>query len=358
MLKQRSGNVAKEGLSIGMGVTANCNLNCKHCYSRPLRGQNLTLDQVLKVAETKNINSINFGTGESSCHPEFSEMVDKCYEMGIKMSLTSNGYSIIRLPDEQLRKFNDLDISLDFIGRSKQNSFRNGESQELVDQAIEKSKRLGIEFSITAVLMNINYKEIPQLLEKVAEEGCNLRVNVFKPVPRAGIYKYRLSFEEFWGVVCLLFAHGNLISCTEPIVNAMLDIPSTVPKSPCGSNSIRIHPNGTVSPCVYLTDSHVHIDSIEGSFEAALESETFKRMATVPEFCETCEKLGTCGGGCASRRHLNGGLDKPDEYCPLYRQKRIPEIKVTKCRKVKDLVHSSYLCTMIFEGKKRDDKEI
>lgn len=83
-------------------------------------------------------------------------MIDKCYEMGIKMSLTSNGYSIISLSDEQLTKFNDLDISLEFIGRSKQNSFRNGESQELVDQAIRKSKRLGIEFSITAVLMNIN----------------------------------------------------------------------------------------------------------------------------------------------------------------------------------------------------------
>ncbi len=206
--------------------------------------------------------------------------------------------------------------------------------------------------------MNINYKGIPQLLEKVAEEGCNLRVNVFKPVPKAGIYEYRLSFEEFWEAVYLLFTHGNLISCSEPIVNAMLDIPSAVPKSPCGSNSIRIHPNGTVSPCVYLTDSQVHIDSIEGSFEAALESEPFKRMATIPEFCETCEKIDACGGGCASRRHLNGGLDKPDEYCPLYLQKTIPDIEVTRCRKVKDLVHSSYLCTMIFEGKNRDGKEI
>ncbi len=358
MLKQRASNVTENGLSVGMGVTANCNLNCKHCYSRPLRGQNLTLKQVLKVAETKNISSINFGTGESLCHPEFSEMVDKCYEMGIKMSLTSNGYSIIGLADEQLSKFNDLDISLDFIGRSKQNSFRNGESQELVDQAIEKSKRLGIEFSITAVLMNINYKGIPQLLEKVAEEGCNLRVNVFKPVPKAGIYKYRLSFEEFWEAVYLLFTHGNLISCSEPIVNAMLDIPSIVPKSPCGSNSIRIHPNGTVSPCVYLTDSHVHIDNIEDSFEAAVESEPFKRLAMVPEFCKTCEKIDACGGGCASRRHLNGGLDKPDEYCPLYRERTIPEIEVIKCKTPKDLVHSSYLCTMIFEGKKRDGKEV
>ena len=112
MLKQRASNVIQEGLSIGMGVTANCNLNCKHCYSRPLRGQNLTLDQVLKVAGAKNINSVNFGTGESSCHPEFAEMVDRCHEMGIKMSLTSNGYSIMRLLDEELGNVNDLDISL------------------------------------------------------------------------------------------------------------------------------------------------------------------------------------------------------------------------------------------------------
>jgi len=312
----------------------------------------------MKVVKNKKISSVNFGTGESFLHPDFPEIVDKFHEMGIKMSLTSNGYSIIMLPDEQLEKFNDLDISLEFIGRSKQNNFRDGESQYFIDEAIKKCKRLGIEFSITAAIMNINYREIPKLLDRAAKEGCNLRVNFFKPVPRAGIYEYQLSFDEFWEAVRLLFAHGNLISCSEPIVTAMLDLPLIVPKSPCGNNSLRVHPDGKVVPCVYLTESDVHIDGIERSFEPAFRSDAFKMLDVIPEFCKTCEKLDVCGGGCVSRRYLNGRLDKPDDYCPIYREKEIPEIKVTTCRKLKDLVHSAYLCTMIFEGNRRDEKEV
>lgn len=340
------------GVSVGLGTTANCNFNCGHCYSRPLRGESLTLAQMMKIIKDKNIKSINFGTGENILNPDFPEIIDRCYEKGIKLSLTSNGYSIMVLSDEQLKKFNDLDISLDFASQTEQNDFRHGESWNFVDEAIKKCRRLGIEFSITTAIMNINYKEIPLLLSKAAKEDCNLRVNIFKPVPQAGIYQYLLTFEEFWEAMRLLFENGNLISCSEPIVNAMLNIPPVVPKSPCGTNSLRIHPNGEIVPCVYWTESDVHLNDIEKSFIPAFESESFKKIGVIPEFCKSCEKVEVCGGGCASRRYLNKGLDKPDDYCPVYYEKEIPKITVTKTEKQKDLVHSSYLCTLIFEGKK------
>ena len=348
-------DVDKEGVSIGMGSTANCNLDCGHCYSKPLRGESLTLDQMMKIIKDKKVNSLNFGTGENILNPDFPDMLNKCHEMGIKMSLTSNGYSIMVLPDEQLKKFNDLDVSLDFANEEQQNTFRKGYSWNFVDEAIKKCRRLGIEFSITTALMNVNYKEVPKLLARAAEEGCNLRVNIFKPVPQAGVFKYKLSFDEFWEGIRLLFTHGKLISCSEPIVNAMLNIQPIVPKSPCGSKSLRIHPNGEVVPCVYWTDSDVHIGDLDKSFKPAMESKSFKKIGVIPEFCKTCDKVDVCGGGCASRRYLNDGLDKPDDYCPIYLKKEIPEIKVTMCEEAKDLVHSSYLCTLIFQGKKQNE---
>ena len=94
-----------------------------------------------------------------------------------------------------------------------------------MDEAIKKCQRLDVEFSITTALMNINYKQVASLLKKAGREGSNLRVNIFKPVPKAGIYEYTLSFEEFWEGMSLLFSNGKLISCSEPIVNAMLNIP-------------------------------------------------------------------------------------------------------------------------------------
>lgn len=343
----------EEAVSIGLGATANCNLNCGHCYSTHLRGESLTLNDMMKIIRDKKVSSINFGTGENILNPDFPEMIDVCHERGIKMALTSNGYSVMVLPAEQLKKFNDIDISLDFASKTEQNVFRKGESWNFVDEAMKKCQRLGVEFSITTALMNVNYKEVPKLLARASKENCNLRVNIFKPVPKAGIFKYQLNYDEFWEGMRLLFTHGKLISCSEPIVNAMLNIPPIIPKSPCGRKSLRIHPTGEVMPCVYWTDSNVHINDIEKSFKPAFESESFKKIGVIPEFCkENCDKVDICGGGCASRRYLNGRLELPDAYCPIYNKREIPKIKVTKSESAKDLVHSSYLCTLIFEGKK------
>lgn len=340
------------GISIGMGVTADCNLNCMHCYSRPLRGQHLSFEQVMRFLENKKIASINFGTGESALHPDFTQIVKKCHEMGIKMSLTSNGYSIIKLSDTMLKTFNDLDISVEFSDSRKQDSFRKGESQMYIDAAVETCQRLGVEFSFTTAIMNINYREIPRLLQRAAQEGCNLRVNIFKPVPGTGTFSYYLDYDQFWEAVRLLFENGNLISCSEPIVNAMLNISCEVPKSPCGHKSLRIHPNGRIVPCVYWTESEIHIDGVDGSFRHIFQSSGFKKIGHIPEFCQTCNLVEICGGGCASRRYLNGKLDYPDDYCPLFLKREIPDIPVSYSSEPKDLVHSSYLCTMIFQGKK------
>ncbi|MBF0543339.1 MAG: radical SAM protein [Candidatus Riflebacteria bacterium] len=363
------------GISLGIGSTANCNLNCGHCYSRPLRGNTLTYSEFEDIIEGKNkkIHSINFGTGENILNPEFLDMVDLCCKKGIRMSVTSNGYTIGQMDEAILKRFNDVDISLDFPDEIEQNTFRKGASWNFVDEAIKKCQKLRIEFSITTALMNINFKQIPGLLQRAAKENCNLRVNIFKTVPKAGIFEFKLSYDQFWEAVGLLFTHGNLISCSEPIINAMLNIIPAVSQSPCGLESLRIHPDGEVMPCVYWinsnetitlgdgraipaeywTKSTVHIEDLKESFAPAYENESFKRIRTIPEFCrKQCDKVDVCGGGCAGRRYLNGLLDEPDEYCPIYRKLDIPKIEVIKSQDQKDLIHSSYLCTLIFQGRK------
>lgn len=342
----------RQGISVGLGSTGNCNLNCPHCYSKPLRGYTLSFDEIAPLIEKGGIDSINFGTGENILNPDFPDIAQLCRKKGIKMSLTSNGYSVICLPEEELKWFHDIDISLDFPDKNTQNDFRHGESWDFVDKGIEKCRKLGIEFSIATALMNVNYKEIPDILARVAREKCNLRINIFKKVPKAGITQFALTYDEFWDAMKLLFDHGRLISCSEPIVNAMLNIPPIVPKSPCGRKSFRVHPSGAVVPCVYWPESNITISDIAKSFETAWESDIFKQIRVIPQFClEKCDKVEVCGGGCASRRHLNGKLGEPDEYCPIFHKKAIPDIKVTRAKESKDLVHSSYLCTLIFAGK-------
>jgi radical SAM additional 4Fe4S-binding domain len=326
----------EKAISVGIGTTGNCNLNCPHCYSKPLRGNTLMLEDVTSLLENKKITSINFGTGENILNPDFVDIVNYCHGKGIKMSLTSNGYGVMALSDEDLLKFNDIDISLEFINKELQNDFRHGNSWDFAEKSIDRCRKLGIEFSIATALMNVNYREIPALLGKAKKEACNLRLNVFKPVPKAGITKFALTYDEFWEAIRLLFTHGQMISCSEPIVNAMLNIKPIVPQSPCGKSSIRVHPTGQVVPCVYWPEGDVHIDDLKESFDPAFASKTFKDSTIVPEYClKECDKVDVCGGGCASRRYLNGDINKPDQYCPIYHKKQIPDIKVTASKELR-----------------------
>ncbi len=63
-------------ISLGIGLTSNCNLNCAHCYRDQDRIYDLTLADVQKVCENLEISSIGFGTGENGLNPQYFQILD------------------------------------------------------------------------------------------------------------------------------------------------------------------------------------------------------------------------------------------------------------------------------------------
>ena len=59
------------GVSLGLGLTNECNLSCAFCYRDPTRADRLSLDQVKSVMERLPVHSVNLGTGENGMHPDF-----------------------------------------------------------------------------------------------------------------------------------------------------------------------------------------------------------------------------------------------------------------------------------------------
>ena len=140
------------------------------------------------------------------------------------------------------------------------------------------------------------------------------------------------AYEEFWEAMRLLAKHFKLVSSSEPILSAV--VKNSVEGSPCGDCSVRIHPDKSISPCVYLQGRKISL-------------EDFQRMKRkIPAFCKNCNFLQLCQGGCLSRRILNDATNKPDVFCPLYRKESFPKIKFRKADH-KEFIHSSYLCTLI-----------
>src|SRR5262245_51800083 len=101
-------------LSVGVGLTNACDLACAHCYRDTERIDQLSLEDTLGICDAVPVRSINLGTGENGLHPEYGVIVSALAGRGVKLSLTSNGYTIDRSSDETLASFREVEVSIDF----------------------------------------------------------------------------------------------------------------------------------------------------------------------------------------------------------------------------------------------------
>jgi radical SAM protein with 4Fe4S-binding SPASM domain len=329
-------------ISVGIGISNDCNLSCAHCYRPQDRVYQLSLDEIRAICETVEVASFNMGTGESWLHPQFREIVEYLAGRSIKMSMASNGHSLNEMPPMLLRQFHDVEVSVDFATAKGQDAFRGQGNWACVMEAIDRCHTYDLEVTILATLMNTNYDQMDGLVQVARDAGTNLRVNVYQPV---GQDEFMLSYEQFWEAYRRLFDTGRLLSTSEPIVNAMLGLDSLA-GSPCGRQSIRFTPRRFITPCVYWPQPDLTLDDLPRlTAERILESEQFRRARLVPDACGDCPHVESCGGGCASRRALLGDLNQPDIYCPLVRGTTV-DLAFTPAPQ-KDLPRGSNVCTTI-----------
>src|SRR6516164_2370945 len=148
------------GISLGLGLTNECNLKCAFCYRDPTRADRLSLDQVKSVMESLPIRSVNLGTGENGMHPEFKAIFAYLRTRPVKLTVTSNGYSVAVLEDNDLRAFHDIEFSLDYPTQAEQDAQRGLGNWELIHQQAERCVRLGVPVTIIAVMMKENYMRL------------------------------------------------------------------------------------------------------------------------------------------------------------------------------------------------------
>ena len=323
-------------LSIGIGLTNDCNLRCAHCYRPTDRIYHLDLQDIAMICARLPISAMGLGTGENALHPRFLEIVRYLREHEIKLTMASNGYSLMAIPDDDLRAFHDVEVSIDFPTVGEQDTFRGQGNWGDVHQAMERCRGLGIEVSILTTMMNTNYAQMDDMVRLARDRGVNLRVNAYQPVQN---HSFELDYEQFWEGYRRLFSVGQIVSCSEPVVQAVLGLAPV--RSPCGHQSIRITPQRRVAPCVYWPIPSLCIEDLARLGEGILDTPEFQLAQQVPSKAYDCP----CQGGCASRRALLGNLEQHDKYCPWVRGERIHlDFQMAPA---KDLPRAKNYCTTI-----------
>ena len=328
------------GISLGLGLTNECNLACSFCYRDPTRADRLSLDQVRSVMESLPVRSVNLGTGENGMHPDFKAILAYLRSLPIKLTITSNGHSAAVLEDGELRAFHDVEFSLDYPTETEQDAQRGPGNWALIHQQAERCVRLGVPVTIIAVMMKANYLRLADVARVAKRFEAPLRVNVYQAV-RSDIYA--LSYSEYWNGFERLFAQTDVIAIGEPLVRAMAGLPPL--RGGCGTSTVRVTPRGTTQPCVYWPAVGEPLSGLLAAGHGILNSEPFEQARTLPSACQPCEFRESCHGGCAGRRRLQSALLEPDCYCPIIRgERRKLEIRTAATR---DLPKLSSSCTTV-----------
>ena len=328
--------------SVGVGLTNACDLACAHCYRDVDQVDQLTHAQVLSVCDCLPVRSMNLGTGENGLHPDYAAIVGSLAARGVKLSLTSNGYTVEHSPDETLRAFREVEVSIDFPTESEQDAFRGAGNWKRVMASIERAQRLGITVTVLSVMMKTNYKRLPEIARVAFAAGAHYRVNVYQPVRTDA---FTLTYREFWDGFRGLLGATRLVSTTEPILNAMLGEPFAS-GSGCGRQTVRVTPRGDIIPCVYWDKSDLRLENLAAAgAEGVLASPEFQRARTVPDVCRSCPFVTTCRGGCAGRRRLGAGVETADPYCPLVRGDKVALEWAPAARR--ELLKTGSACTTV-----------
>lgn len=301
--------------SLGIGLTNECNLRCAHCYRPDMVLERLTREDVQRVSRSLSVRSVNLGVGENGLHPQYAEILDDLWSLGIKTSITSNGLSLAALSDAALQRFHSVEFSLDFPTEHEHDLVRGDGNWRTVMDALERCTTLGMPTTVTAVMMNTNYARMGELAKVAAALGANLRVNVYQP---SKTDRFTLSYDQFWAGFKTLLGAARLVATSEPVLAAVLGIEG-FPGPACGRSTVRVAPDGRVLPCTYWPHSTLRIADLERCGERIVEVDEFADARRAPAACARCP----CLGGCAGRRALAGALDASDPYCPFARKDHV-----------------------------------
>ena len=362
--------------NIGWGTVSACNMKCEFCYSKTRRipDKDLGLTEWLTFVDNnwEYINSINYGTGENSISADWFTLIDhvRKHYPHIRQAVTTNGYigNVVNnnptKRDIVLRAIDEIDISLDFADEQKHISFRGqANAYKWALETLDFCQKNGKSPTIVCLGSAVNaYPENLNGIFAIAKRyGAIVRMNLYRPTEGIDDFSRRfiLSSEKLEQVLFWINENHTILSISDVLYSNLFTENSK--HDPSGFDSLRILPDGDVSPSTYLIHHEFIVGNIreKNILQRITEEQSFEHIVydVIPDECRECRYRDTCRGGVFDRRYLwYGTLTKKDPYC--HYQPGDPEWKkLNISTRPFHSVHNGYLPTMFFlPGKEGEQK--
>lgn len=191
-----------------LGLTAACNLNCKHCFIKEKESKELSFEKAIAfidVLEKQGLTHIYYTYGEPLLYHRLFEFSKNIRLKGIYQVLMTNGTQINYEVAQKIAAsgINRVMISIDSsiekkhdMNRGKQGSFG------LAVQAIQLLKEQKVNVGIASTITKQNYLELAAI-EKLAQENqiqyisflaCREQNRIACPLEKEYMLKFQYDF--------------------------------------------------------------------------------------------------------------------------------------------------------------------
>ena len=177
-------------------LTPVCNMDCKMCYVRlskeqqqaqgALKSAQQWIELGQKAKEAGLLYLLLTG-GEPFTHPQFRQIVEGLHQLGLLISINTNGTMIREEAVQWLKKYPPLRVNVSLYGCSDETYERlcgnpNGFTQ--TDKAIRLLRQAGISVKLNCSLTPDNAQDLPAMVQYAKEQNLILQVAtyMFPPV--------------------------------------------------------------------------------------------------------------------------------------------------------------------------------
>lgn len=308
-----------------------CNLNCRQCFAKASPSNSDGIDKNVLMGKIREIARsvpksapIRFGGGEPLLYPALFEVIGECRQLGIPVSMTTNGtllddVTAARLKDAELQS---LTISIDGT-KEYHEHFRGEGAFELAQKGLRSALHAGIDASLAFTVTARNHKNLFDYVNYFHGTGVN-RFYLFRytsgPDPKGPS-----DLELNAGILLEVAREMERIKASYPDIalvyekKGLLDFILSKDCSRVGCNftngTVTIQHDGTVVVCAAIQKSlgNIYHDESEAIWKRVTEE--IDAMREPCWECRDCPFQAACNGGCKSSSYKKDGTYQHADHC-------------------------------------------
>ena len=290
-------------------LTNACNLNCPHCFMKAGRrlANELTREEWIGVlTEFKECGgkAVTFTGGEPLLHPGFSAIVESAHQLGLQVTLLTNG---ILWTDELIDRLSpmlvEVQISIDGVDDASNAKVRKAGIFETLVQNVIRFSQNGVRVSVATTFTNDNIDSAPRYAELVNRINEETDKKVIFKLTKKILPGRETQYNEAENK-----AYEDRIQRLENLLdgNAKYEnfmdghTPNLVARN-CGFGGLSIAADGNVYFCNRVLEITSQGNVKEQGLRYFLEKGEQAHFETGVEHvepCRTCAIRNICGGGC------------------------------------------------------------